>query len=37
MRCKTTLYDILDGFDNQAIIPSTLKDLIDVLHEPELP
>jgi acetyl-CoA carboxylase/biotin carboxylase 1 len=37
MRCMATLCDILDGFDNQAIMASTLKDLIDVLHEPELP
>jgi len=29
--------DILDGFDNQAIMHSTLKDLIDTLHDPELP
>lgn len=36
-RCMTTLCDILDGFDNQAIMASTLKDLIDILHEPELP
>jgi acetyl-CoA carboxylase/biotin carboxylase 1 len=32
----TTLFDILDGFDNQVIMASALKDLIDVLHEPEL-
>lgn len=31
------LNDILDGFDNQAIMHSTLKDLIDTLHNPELP
>lgn len=31
------LNDILDGFDNQAIMQSTLKDLIDTLHDPELP
>ncbi|CCM00738.1 uncharacterized protein FIBRA_02778 [Fibroporia radiculosa] len=32
-----TLNDILDGFDNQAIMASTFKDLIDVLENPELP
>lgn len=37
LRCMTTLCDILDGFDNQAIMTSTLKDLIDVLQETELP
>ncbi|KAF8075011.1 cytosolic acc1, acetyl-CoA carboxylase [Lyophyllum atratum] len=37
IRCMTILNDILDGFDNQAIMASTLKDLVDVLHEPELP
>lgn len=37
IRCVSILSDILDGFDNQAIMASTLKDLIDVLHEPELP
>lgn len=31
------LNDILDGFDNQAVMLSTLKDLIDTLHNPELP
>ena len=31
------LNDILDGFDNQAVMHSTLKDLIDILHNPELP
>jgi acetyl-CoA carboxylase/biotin carboxylase 1 len=36
-RCVNTLEDILDGFDNQAVMVSTLKDLIDVLHEPDLP
>jgi acetyl-CoA carboxylase/biotin carboxylase 1 len=30
------LNDILDGFDNQAIMASTLKDLIAVLRNPEL-
>ena len=31
------LNDILDGFDNQAIMAATLKELFAVLHEPELP
>ena len=31
------LNNILDGFDNQAIMPSTFKDLVEVLHDPELP
>ena len=31
------LNDILDGFDNQAVMHSTLKDLFDTLHNPELP
>ena len=31
------LNNILDGYDNQAILAPTLKDLIDVLHNPELP
>jgi acetyl-CoA carboxylase/biotin carboxylase 1 len=31
------LNNLLDGFDNQAIMQSTLKDLIDTLHNPELP
>ena len=31
------LNDILDGFDNQVVMHSTLKDLIDTLHNPELP
>ena len=29
--------EILDGFDNQAIMHPTLKDLIDTLHDPKLP
>ncbi|KAJ7623271.1 acetyl CoA carboxylase [Roridomyces roridus] len=36
-RSINTLNDILDGFDNQSIMNSTLKELIDVLHEPDLP
>jgi acetyl-CoA carboxylase/biotin carboxylase 1 len=31
------LNNILDGYDNQTIMASTLKDLLDVLHDPELP
>src|SRR4051794_38799941 len=29
-RCVTVLADILDGFDNQAIMTSTLKDLTHI-------
>ncbi|PPR03190.1 hypothetical protein CVT26_008038 [Gymnopilus dilepis] len=36
-RCLGILNDILDGFDNQSIMNSTLKELIDVLHDPQLP
>lgn len=35
--CLGILNDILDGFDNQAIMASTLKDLITVLQNPDLP
>ncbi|KAH8116533.1 acetyl CoA carboxylase [Phellopilus nigrolimitatus] len=35
--CLDILYNILDGYDNQAIMTATLKDLIAVLHDPELP
>jgi acetyl-CoA carboxylase / biotin carboxylase 1 len=35
--CLGILNDILDGFDNQAIMASTFKDLLDVLNDPELP
>ncbi|KAF7965766.1 hypothetical protein HWV62_41984 [Athelia sp. TMB] len=31
------LNDILDGFDNQAVMASTFKNLTEVLHDPELP
>ncbi|KAI0918018.1 hypothetical protein AcV5_002805 [Taiwanofungus camphoratus] len=31
------LNDILDGYDNQAIMASTFKDLISALENPELP
>jgi acetyl-CoA carboxylase / biotin carboxylase 1 len=37
LRCTSILNDILDGFDNQAIMNPTLKELIGVLHDPELP
>ena len=37
VRCLSVLNDILDGFDNQAIMSTTLKELIELLHEPELP
>lgn len=37
VRCIGTLNDILEGYDNQAIMASTFKDLIEVLHDPELP
>jgi acetyl-CoA carboxylase/biotin carboxylase 1 len=37
VRCLSVLNDILDGFDNQAIMSATLKELIELLHEPELP
>jgi acetyl-CoA carboxylase/biotin carboxylase 1 len=37
VRCMGTLHDILEGYDNQAIMASTFKDLIEVLHDPELP
>jgi acetyl-CoA carboxylase/biotin carboxylase 1 len=36
-RCRGILNDILDGFDNQAIMTTTLKEFIEVLHDPDLP
>ncbi len=36
-RCMGVLADILDGYDNQAIMAITVKDLFEVLHDPELP
>ena len=36
LRCVGTLNDILEGYDNQAIMASTFKELIEVLHDPEL-
>ena len=35
--CLDILNNILDGYDNQAIMASTLKDLLAVLRDPELP
>ncbi|KAH8832774.1 acetyl CoA carboxylase [Flagelloscypha sp. PMI_526] len=35
--CLATLNDILSGYDNQATMSSSLKELIEVLHDPELP
>jgi acetyl-CoA carboxylase/biotin carboxylase 1 len=35
--CLEVLGNILDGYDNQSIMASTFKDLLDVLHDPELP
>lgn len=35
--CLTVLGDILEGYDNGAIMASTFKDLIEILHTPELP
>ena len=37
LRCVGTLDDILEGYNNQAIMASTFKELIEVLHDPELP
>jgi acetyl-CoA carboxylase/biotin carboxylase 1 len=37
VQCLNVLNDILDGFDNQAIMSATLKDLIKVLHDQDLP
>ncbi|KAF9005958.1 acetyl CoA carboxylase [Cyathus striatus] len=36
-RCIGVLNDILDGYDNQTVMTSTLKELIEVLHDSELP
>src|SRR5258705_8517015 len=36
-RCLGILNDILDGFDNQSIMNITIKELIEVLHDPQLP
>ncbi|KAF6761596.1 acetyl CoA carboxylase [Ephemerocybe angulata] len=36
-QCLQVLNDILDGFDNQSIMASTFKELISVLHDPQLP
>ncbi|KAK7060862.1 acetyl-coenzyme-A carboxylase [Paramarasmius palmivorus] len=37
VQCVGILNDILDGFDNQAIMASTVKELIDVLRDGDLP
>jgi acetyl-CoA carboxylase/biotin carboxylase 1 len=34
---SAVLENILQGFDNQVIMQSTLKELVDVLRDPELP
>ncbi|PPQ90739.1 hypothetical protein CVT25_010128 [Psilocybe cyanescens] len=36
-RCLGVLNDILDGFDNQSVMNSTLKEFIEVLHDAKLP
>ncbi|KJA28198.1 hypothetical protein HYPSUDRAFT_129635 [Hypholoma sublateritium FD-334 SS-4] len=36
-RCLGVLNDILDGFDNQSAMNTTLKDFIQILHNPQLP
>ncbi|EPQ56622.1 cytosolic acc1, acetyl-CoA carboxylase [Gloeophyllum trabeum ATCC 11539] len=36
-KCLGVLNDILDGFDNQAMMAPTLKELTEVLHDPSLP
>ena len=33
----SVLYSTLDGFDNQATLTATLKDLLETLRDPELP
>ena len=35
--CMDILNNILDGYDNQAIMSTTLKDLTAVLRDPDLP
>lgn len=37
VHCLGAPHDILDGFHNQAIMSSTLKELIEVLHDHDLP
>jgi acetyl-CoA carboxylase/biotin carboxylase 1 len=36
-RCLGVMHDILEGFDNQATMASTLKELVIVLRDPRLP
>ena len=35
--CMETLNNIFDGFDNQTIMASTLKELLEIMRDPELP
>jgi len=37
LQAVSILNDILDGFDNQSIMTSTLNELIETLHDPTLP
>lgn len=37
VQLNTILRNILDGYDNQVIMAPTLKELIEVLRDPELP
>ena len=37
VRAQQVLHHILDGYDNQVIMKPTLKEIISVLREPELP
>lgn len=37
VQLNTILRNILDGYDNQVIMATTLKELIEVLRDPELP
>ncbi|KAF9266806.1 hypothetical protein L218DRAFT_1074678 [Marasmius fiardii PR-910] len=37
VQCVGVLNDILDGFDNQVVMASTVKNLFEVLHDPNLP
>jgi acetyl-CoA carboxylase/biotin carboxylase 1 len=35
--CLDVLNNILEGYDNQSVMASTFKELLEVLHNPELP
>jgi acetyl-CoA carboxylase/biotin carboxylase 1 len=35
--CLDVMGNILDGYDNQSIMAATFKELIDILHDPDLP